>query len=120
MLAHSSGNVMAVMINGNLNERARSLLDVKRLPARVNSEQVAELLGHQLHDIPLLVKGGLLKPLGGGPRNSVKYFAAFEIAELCHDRKWLDRATKAISRRSGSLGKQRQYIYEPLTTTHGR
>jgi len=72
------------------------------MPARLNTEQVAQVLGFQSHDIPVLVKSGLLKPLGGGPRNCVKFFAAFELEELCHDRKWLDRATKAISRRSQS------------------
>ena len=77
-----------------------SCLNVRRLPARLNSEQVAQVLGYQSHDIPLLCKAGLLKPLGGGARNSVKYFAAFEIEDLGHDRKWLDRATKAVSRRS--------------------
>jgi hypothetical protein len=76
-----------------------SLLEALRLPARLNTEQVAQVAGFQPHDIPLLVRAGLLKPLGGGPRNSVKFFAAIEVEELCRDRKWLDRATKAVSRR---------------------
>lgn len=79
-----------------------SLLDARRLPARLNTEQTAQMLGHQPHDIPILTKAGLLKPLGGGPRNSVKYFAAVEVEQLGRDRKWLDRATKAVSRRTKS------------------
>ena len=76
-----------------------SLLDAIRLPARLNGEQAAVVLGFPSHDIPLLVRAGLLKPLGGGARNCVKYFAAIEIEEFSHDRKWLDRATRAVSRR---------------------
>jgi hypothetical protein len=84
------------------NYNALSCLNLRRLPARLNPEQVAQVTGFQTHDIPMLVKAGLLKPLGGGPRNSVKFFAAFEVEAVCCDRKWLDRATKAISRRSRS------------------
>jgi len=85
------------------NERTQSLLNVQRLPARVNTEQAAELLGFQTHDMPLLTKSGLLKPLGGGPRNSVKYFASYDIDQLRNDRRWLDKATRAVSRRTTSI-----------------
>ena len=85
-----------------------SCLNLRRLPARLNSEQVAQLTGFQSHDIPLLVKGGLLKPLGGGARNSVKYFAACEIEQLRDDRRWLDKATKAVSRRAASSNSSTQ------------
>jgi hypothetical protein len=70
-----------------------------RLPARLNADQTAQVLGFQAHDIPVLIKEGLLRPLGGGPRNSVKYFAAVEIEEFSRDKKWLNAATKAICRR---------------------
>ena len=76
------------------------MLEALRLPARLNIEQVADVLGFQPHDIPFIVRAGLLKPLGGSPRNCVKYFAAFEIEQLRQDRRWLDKATKAVSRRT--------------------
>jgi hypothetical protein len=76
-----------------------SCLSMLRLPARLNAEQTAQVLGFQPHDIPVLVKAGLLKPLGGGPRNCVKFFAAVQIEEYSQDTKWLDRATREISRR---------------------
>jgi hypothetical protein len=76
-----------------------SCLNMLRLPARLNVEQTAEYIGCQSHDIPVLVRAGLLKPLGGGPRNCVKYFATAEIEELARDKRWLDRATKALNRR---------------------
>jgi hypothetical protein len=74
------------------------LLGLRRLPARLTADQAARVTGFQLHDIPVLVKAKLLQPLGGGPRNSVKYFASVEVVEKCGDRRWLDRATKAVSR----------------------
>lgn len=83
-----------------------SWLNIRRLPARLNSEQVAQLLGFQPHDIPLLTKSGLLKPLGGGPRNSVKYFASCEVDQFRNDRRWLDKATRAVSRRDAPCLKQ--------------
>ena len=74
------------------------LLTLRRLPARVNVEQSAVVLGFQPHDIPLLVRNGLLKPLGNGPKNSVKYFSSVEIQSASQVRKWLDKATRAVSR----------------------
>jgi len=77
----------------------RSLLYAERLPGRLNAEQAAALLGFQAHDIPVLVKVGLLKPVGGGPKNCVKYFfsAAIEVNRL--DERWHDRAARALLRR---------------------
>jgi hypothetical protein len=77
-----------------------ALLNARRLPARLTSEQAAEILGFKVHDIPLLVRAGLLKPLGGGPRNSVKYFHGDEVEDLARNRRWLDKATRTISRRA--------------------
>jgi hypothetical protein len=84
-------------INGNASNWW-FLLGVRRLPARLTAEQVARLGGFQTHDIPTLVRLKLLQPLGNGAKNSVKYFASEEILEKTSDRKWLDRATKAVSR----------------------
>jgi hypothetical protein len=47
------------------------------------------------HDIPVLVKAKMLKPLGSASPQAVKYFAAAEIEKLAHDDAWLSRATKA-------------------------
>ncbi len=77
----------------------RSLLYVERLPGRLNAEQAAVLLGFQAHDIPTLVRAGLLKPVGGGPRNCVKYFHSTIIERNRLDERWHDKATKALLRR---------------------
>jgi hypothetical protein len=60
------------------------------------AEQAASLLGFMAHDIPILVKEGLLRPLGNPPGNAVKYFAASEIVQHADDQNWLSRATKAL------------------------
>jgi hypothetical protein len=68
-----------------------------RLPARVDADGAASILGFQTHDIPILIGQKLLKPLGKPSAKSVKYFSTAELLTLSADRSWLDRATKAIS-----------------------
>jgi hypothetical protein len=77
-------------------ERSRLLLMSQRLPARLNSGQVAMLLGFAEHDIPILTKAKLLSPLGKPQANAVKYFARVEVEMLAIDTKWLTRATAAL------------------------
>lgn len=78
---------------------AQSILHFLRLPGRVNSEEAAALLGMEPWDVPLLVKAGLLKPLGHvRASNRVKYFASDVVEHCARDPKWLHRATDAISR----------------------
>jgi hypothetical protein len=73
-----------------------TLLSVVRLPGRLTTNQVAELLGFALHDIPVLVRANLLKPLGNPVANATKYFASCEIQELATNHKWLHKATNEI------------------------
>jgi hypothetical protein len=74
------------------------LLSVRRLPGRLLAEEVAVLLGFKPHDIPVLVKAGLLKPLASGPTNCVKYFFAEEIESLPKNRLFFEKATRAVMR----------------------
>ncbi|HEY1661720.1 MAG TPA: hypothetical protein VGI03_04815 [Verrucomicrobiae bacterium] len=67
-----------------------------RLPARLNQEQAAMVLGFPAHSIPVLVKHRLLKPLGNVAQNSVKFFPTLEIETCCNDIQWLHRATAAV------------------------
>lgn len=75
----------------------RELLNLRRLPAMLTAGQTAALLdcGGE-HNIPVLVRAGLLKPLGNPPSNSVKYFAAIEVLELAADVKQLSQIRDAI------------------------
>ena len=68
------------------------------LPARLDVQQTAEVLGFLAHEISVLLSLGLLKPLGRPAANGHKYFCADEILELSHDRSWLDRATRAVAK----------------------
>jgi hypothetical protein len=76
------------------------VLNFRRLPAKLNQEQAAALLGFAAHDIPALIRAKLLKPLGNPIRNACKWFSSHELEELRLSRKWLDSAMKAVSRRS--------------------
>ena len=78
-------------------DQHRFLSLLGQLPARLTAEQAAWVLNCQPHDVPILVSGRLLKPLGTPQPNSVKYFATAEILELTKDRTWLAKMTNAVS-----------------------
>jgi hypothetical protein len=79
-----------------MREEATKILSLLRLPGRLTTEQVAPVLGFMPHDIPVLAKAKLLKPLGNPPQNAVKYFASAEIEKCTRDEAWLSKATRAI------------------------
>ena len=54
----------------------------------MNAEEVAVLVGYSVHDIPVLVRAGLLKPLGAPAPNAIKYFTSSDIEEKVSDPKW--------------------------------
>ena len=66
------------------------------LPACVTVEQVARVLGFARHAIPVLVRAGLLKPVGDARGNAVKYFARDTLLARSHDERWLAEAVDAI------------------------
>jgi len=69
------------------------------LPARLAVNQAAEILGFLPHEISVLMRAGMLKPLGRPAANGHKFFCAMEIAELSQDRDWLDKATRTVAKR---------------------
>jgi hypothetical protein len=68
------------------------------LPARLTAEQAAEILGFLPHEIAVLMRAGLLKPLGRPAPNAHKYFCVVEIQELSQNREWLAKATQQVSK----------------------
>jgi hypothetical protein len=68
----------------------------KVVPARLTMTEAAWLLGFHHHDMPILIAAGILRPLGNPSPNSTKYLATVEIDELRQDKKFLDRATRAL------------------------
>jgi len=80
-----------------MNNECKALLSLVTLPARLNRTQTADYLGFEPDHITLLIKAGLLKPLGRPKPNSDKYFATVKLTELRQDEQWLSRATQFIS-----------------------
>ncbi len=66
--------------------------------ARLKPEEAAKLIGCAAHDIPILIRAGLLKPLGRVQPNAVKYFSKRKVSELCEDDNWLAKVTDVIAR----------------------
>jgi hypothetical protein len=75
---------------------AREVLGLRRLPSRLGVADVAILLNVAEHDIPVLVRAGLLEPLGHPPSNAVKHFSTVELLDRASDRKWLSQMCDAI------------------------
>src|SRR4030095_12106216 len=79
-----------------MNPERKDFLNLKIIPARVNCEETAWLLGFSLHDVPVLIAAGLLKPLGHPPRHGTKYFSSADVVGLRENMKWLTRASDTI------------------------
>ena len=94
MLASLSNKIL----NGQSPDHRFSLLNLRRLPARLTALEAAVILGLQENDIPILVRAGLLKPLGNPAPNAHKYFSACQMEQLSADPDWLNKVTTRLSR----------------------
>jgi hypothetical protein len=76
------------------------ILNCRRLPARLTTNQVAALLNFQPYELLLLMRLGLLKCLNSPSAgvNCRKFFSTDYILNLAADRNWLTQATKAVAR----------------------
>lgn len=63
---------------------------------RIDAAEAAKLLGFAKHDIPILIRAGMLVPLGKPAKSAPKYFATAQILGLVKNRGFLDAATKAV------------------------
>ena len=79
-----------------LSAPAKELLNLRRLPAMLNVAQTAVILGVGEHDMPALMRAGLLEPLGNPPSNGVKYFAAIVVLEMAGDPVFLGKIRAAL------------------------
>ena len=79
-------------------QSAAAFLNLRHLPARLDVEQAAALLGHRPDHIAILVRCKMLKPLGDPAANAPKMFALCEVLEKANDRDWLDKASRQLSR----------------------
>src|SRR5438552_3721013 len=78
----------------------KTVLNLPRLPLRLNGGQAAALMGVQEHDIPVLVKAKIIRPCGGNSvaPNAPKYFSSSVLLDLMSHPDSADRITSAISR----------------------
>ena len=70
----------------------------KDLPARLDVQRTAKLLGYAEHDIQILMAAGKLIPLGDPAPNAPKWFSAVEMICLAGDKEWLHKSTKELSK----------------------
>ena len=82
----------------NSSQDILSLMNCRRLPARLSTGEASAILGFQEHDIAPLIAAKLLNPLGKPAPNAPKYFASVDILAAAQDREWLSQATKALSK----------------------
>jgi len=80
----------------NLTSAALTTWAAKGIPARLVTEQVAELLNCKKDDVAILVSAGKLPALGKPKPNAVKYFSSIELIKRIADSNWLDDATRTI------------------------
>lgn len=88
-----------IATRGHLTLQERQMiLNCRRLPARLSTVETATVLGLCDHDIPVLVSGRLLTPLGRPAPNAPKYFAAVAVEANAGDPVWLNEATKTLAK----------------------
>jgi len=75
-----------------------SLMNCRRLPARLSTGEASAILGFQEHDIAPLITAKMLNPLGKPAPNAPKYFASVDILAASQDREWLSQATRALAK----------------------
>ncbi len=91
--------ILAAKSNGRpglISTEAKELLNLRRLPAMLNTAQTAVLLGLAEHDIAVLVRTGLLKPLGNPPPNAVKSFSTAQVLELAGEIALLNKIRSTV------------------------
>jgi len=62
----------------------------------LNMAQTAVMLGLAEHDIPVLVRAGLLKPLGDPPPNAVKSLGTAQVLELAGELTVLNKIRNTV------------------------
>jgi hypothetical protein len=87
-----------MFMNKEFMQTAIATWAARDMPARLDVQETAKLLGFAEHDIQILMAAGKLTPLGDPAPNAPKWFAAIEMIHLATDHEWLHRATKEVSK----------------------
>lgn len=75
-----------------------TFLNLNRLPARVDYHGAGILLNFEIVAVKALVELGHLKPAGNLKGSEHKYFCTKTILKLADDEKWVNDATRAVSK----------------------
>lgn len=82
------------------------------LPGRLTTGEMEMTIGLPPGSAPILIRVGLLRPLGRPPANGHKYFSRDYVLALCKDEKWLARASDALvkhwAKRNSNVGNASQ------------
>jgi hypothetical protein len=79
-----------------MNELARIILTLLRLPGKIDAEIAAILVGFNKEDMPILARRKLLVPLNAYGTNTVKVYATVEVLAFAANRALLAKATRAV------------------------
>jgi len=79
-----------------ISQRAATFLNLRRLPASLDVDQAAVLLGVHRDSFRFLIEHGSLGPLGNPSQNGVKMFLSADVLDRASDRKWMHRAHKTV------------------------
>jgi hypothetical protein len=74
------------------------LQSLEEYGAFMTKEKVAKVLDIGTHNIPVLMRAGLLKPMGHPQKYCVKKFSREALARNIADQVWLDKVAAAIHR----------------------
>ena len=104
-----------------ISAQAKELLNLRRLPAMLNTAQTAVMLGLGEHDIPVLIAAGLLKPLGDPPTNAVKYFSTVTVLEMAGESTVLNEIRSTVYQywRHKNAGNAKPRRFRPGSRGHG-
>ena len=95
-------------------------LALTRLPGRLIALELSWLFHCEPEHVPIIVAGGLIKPLGHPAANGVKYFHTAEVLEIAADKKkmaqvsdllsntWRERNRQARAKAQGGVTKGKQ------------
>ena len=83
-------------------ESSLNLQALGKYPVVMTKEKVADAMGVPTHNIPPLVRAGLLKPLGHPGRYCVKHFSRDALAEKFASQEWLEKVMAATTLSSHS------------------
>jgi hypothetical protein len=87
-----------LIMNDDLTQATLAAWATRGLPARLDVETAAKLLGFALSDMQILMATGKLEPLGDPAPNAPKWFAAVQVIRLATDQDWLHKATKEVAK----------------------